>query len=308
MTGLFEDDIKGKKAQINSMVKEAYENAIRTPQAILKISGFSKAPQKLQAHIRYISRAGTLTGQTETQDSLTREAMQTKVQQWIEQTRARKNGRIAMKMILSAPAGSSVKDTTKAIDQFAKQTFGDNHDYFYVIHTDTNYPHGHLVVRVQGYDNKRLDPKKKDLENWRIQFAARLRANGIEATATRRASRGVCKKTDVIDLEKIRQRKQIPRIDQAILKAAVDELKGKPQKSPWLDKIKKTNQAYQKHYIQLGEQLLSSEDAHTRKIGQTIKTYGENFPAAKTRQQEYKDKLLQNIKSNQKGRGGEAER
>jgi hypothetical protein len=48
----------------------------------------------------------------------------------------------------------------------------------------------HLIVRAQGRDGQRLNPRKADLARWRQEFADRLMERGIAASATRRQSRG----------------------------------------------------------------------------------------------------------------------
>jgi hypothetical protein len=310
MDGIFESQIKGKPGKNVSglTIKEAYQNATKTPQAVIKISGFSKDQKKLQVHIKYISRAGKLKSESANKDSLDFQGMKEKIDHWTEHTKNRKNGRIAMKIILSAPEGSSVKGTTKAIDHLADTLFGDNHDYFYVIHTDTKHPHGHLVVKVQGYDGKNLNPKKKDLELWRKKFAEKLRENGIKATATRRASRGVTKKSDKMAVVKLRERKKIPKVDKAILNDAVTELKGKKIESPWKEKINKTHQDYKTYYMKIGEDLINTKDEKAIVMGEEIKKYGEQLPESKTRREEYKEQLMQNAKDNKKERGHDKER
>ena len=52
-------------------------------------------------------------------------------------------------------------------------------------------PHVHLSVRAESKHAKRLSPRKADLHRWRETFAEKLRGWGIDAEATRQASRGV---------------------------------------------------------------------------------------------------------------------
>jgi hypothetical protein len=49
----------------------------------------------------------------------------------------------------------------------------------------------HLSVRAESKHGKRLNPRKADLHRWRETFAEKLRGWGIDAEATRQASRGV---------------------------------------------------------------------------------------------------------------------
>ena len=48
----------------------------------------------------------------------------------------------------------------------------------------------HLSVRAESKHGKRLNPRKADLHRWRETFAEKLRDRGVEAEATRQATRG----------------------------------------------------------------------------------------------------------------------
>ena len=59
-----------------------------------------------------------------------------------------------------------------------------------VLHDHQANPHVHLSVRATGRDGSRLNPRKADLHRWRETFAEKLRGYGIEAEASRQATRG----------------------------------------------------------------------------------------------------------------------
>ena len=108
----------------------------------------------------------------------------------------RRDGSLSVNVILSMPAGTdavAVKDAARA---FAIDTFGGNHDFVFVQHLDDKHPHVHLTVRSLGYNGKRLNPRKADLQIWRERFAGELRLRGIEAEATPRRTRGRVRKAD----------------------------------------------------------------------------------------------------------------
>lgn len=48
-----------------------------------------------------------------------------------------------------------------------------------------------ISVRAEPRFGKRLNPRRADLQRWRETFAEKLRGRGIEAEATRQATRGV---------------------------------------------------------------------------------------------------------------------
>ena len=56
---------------------------------------------------------------------------------------------------------------------------------------DSHRPHVHLIVRAQGANAQRLNPRKADLARWREAFADQLMERGVAASATRRQTRGV---------------------------------------------------------------------------------------------------------------------
>ncbi|WP_065845207.1 MobP1 family relaxase, partial [Campylobacter fetus] len=70
----------------------------------------------------------------------------------------------------------------EAVYKTIKDKFPDN---FFVItfHGDTDNPHCHVCIKVAKSDGKRINIKKQDLSNLRVDFAKNLNNLGIEATA-----------------------------------------------------------------------------------------------------------------------------
>jgi hypothetical protein len=63
----------------------------------------------------------------------------------------------------------------------------------------------HISVRAESRHGKRLNPRKADLHRWRETFAEKLRDQGIEAEATRQATRGRDRNYDTLWRLKARQ-------------------------------------------------------------------------------------------------------
>jgi hypothetical protein len=63
----------------------------------------------------------------------------------------------------------------------------------------------HISVRAESRHGKRLNPRKGDLHRWRETFAEKLRDQGIEAEATRQATRGRDRNYDALWRLKARQ-------------------------------------------------------------------------------------------------------
>ena len=97
--------------------------------------------------------------------------------------------REAFNVMLSMPRGTDPLIVQKAAREFAKIEFAD-HRYVMVLHDHQANPHVHLSVKAESRHGKRLNPRKADLHRWRETFAERLRGWGIDAEATRQATRG----------------------------------------------------------------------------------------------------------------------
>src|SRR5215212_6766934 len=71
-----------------------------------------------------------------------------------------------------------------------------------VLHAHQANPHVHISVRAESMHGKRLNPRKADLQRWRETFAEKLRGRGIDAEATRQATRGASRNYPSIWQEK----------------------------------------------------------------------------------------------------------
>ena len=91
--------------------------------------------------------------------------------------------------MLSMPRGTDPLTVQCAAREFAKIELAD-HKYVMVLHDHQANPHVHISVRAESKHGKRLNPRKTDLHRWRETFAEKLRERGVEAEATRQATRG----------------------------------------------------------------------------------------------------------------------
>lgn len=103
----------------------------------------------------------------------------------------RQGDRHAMNLVLSMPAGTPIDAVTGAARAFGEAEFGDRHAYFFTAHDDTDHAHVHMTVRLTGHDGSRLKHKIPDLARWRGTFARELRERGVAANATPRRARWV---------------------------------------------------------------------------------------------------------------------
>jgi hypothetical protein len=97
--------------------------------------------------------------------------------------------REAFNIMLSMPRGTDPLTVQWAAREFAQAELAD-HKYVMVLHDHQANPHVHISVRAESKHGKRLNPRKTDLHRWRETFAEKLRERGVEAEATRQATRG----------------------------------------------------------------------------------------------------------------------
>jgi hypothetical protein len=87
------------------------------------------------------------------------------------------------------PHGTDPLIVQRAAREFANDELAE-HRYVMVLHDHQANPHVHLSVRAESKQGRRLNPHKADLQRWPETFAEKLRGWGIDAEATRQASRG----------------------------------------------------------------------------------------------------------------------
>ena len=165
----------------------------RAPQVMVKVIGGGRGIKAIAAHFRYISKNGRL----EIEDDLGetargKESLGELADEWrfggslIEDNSHRRE---AFNIMLSMPNGTDPESVRWAAREFAKAELAD-HKYVMVLHDHQANPHVHLSVRAESKHGRRLNPRKTDLHRWRETFASKLRERGIEAEATRQATRG----------------------------------------------------------------------------------------------------------------------
>ena len=181
----------------------------RAPQVMVKVTGGGRGMAAIRAHFRYITKNGRLDIEDDRGAvERGRDAVKEIERQWqfggayIGEEGHRRE---AFNVMLSMPRGTDPLIVQKAAREFAKIEFAD-HRYVMVPHDHQANPHVHLSVKAESKHGKRLNPRKADLHRWRETFADRLREWGIDAEATRQASRGEYRNRD--ELWRIKAREQ----------------------------------------------------------------------------------------------------
>jgi hypothetical protein len=181
----------------------------RTPEVMVKVSGGGRDVGGVEAHLRYIGRHGRLPVETDEglalqgrgaareiaadwQLDLCRSQYKPKPAEGQKDTRAK----LVHNIVLSMPAGTPAGKVLAAARVFARENFALQHRYAMVLHTDQAHPHVHLVVKCEHEfePGRRLYIRKETLRQWREQFAALMREQGVAANATPRQVRGQIRK------------------------------------------------------------------------------------------------------------------
>ena len=274
----------------------------RAPEVMVKITGRTKSVEHLKSHLDYITRNGELTGETEQGTLLAgRDGLKDLQQRWADDAALdnarRRDGSLSVNVILSMPAGTdeiAVKDAARA---FAIETFGGNHDFVFVQHLEDKHPHVHLTVRSLGYNGRRLNPRKADLQIWRERFAGELRLRGIEAEATPRRTRGRVRKADRGAVLALRKRGVLPLVDRRAREEALREAReGKSGKRPWEEKIQSRQRAIRETYLRFAEELEAAGSASDKALARELREFVREMPAIETKRHVLKRELAEFVK------------
>ena len=239
----------------------------RAPQVMVKVTGGGRGMQAIAAHFRYISKNGRLDIEDERGETMRgKDTLPELADDWrfggslIDDIGDRRE---AFNIMLSMPRGTDPLIVQRAAREFAQAELAD-HKYVMVLHDHQANPHVHLSVRAESRHGKRLNPRKADLHRWRETFAERLRGWGVEAEATRQASRG-------------RSRNYHPLWR---IKAADDgRLRtGRPQTKASPKALANRTEAVQA-WREIARALATSSDRADRDLAASIATYLRDMPA-----------------------------
>ena len=165
----------------------------RAPQVMAKVTGGGRGMKAIAAHFRYISKNSRLDIEDERGEKMRgKDTLDELANDWrfggtlIDDVGDRRE---AFNIMLSMPRGTDPLIVERAAREFAQLEVAD-HKHAMVLHNHQANPHVHISVRAKSKHAKRLNPRKVDLHRWRETFAEKLRGWGVEAEATRQATRG----------------------------------------------------------------------------------------------------------------------
>lgn len=234
-------------AKSKDAVRAAFLRTIKkTPEVMLKIKTGGMSLQGIKRRMDYIGRWGAVELEDQAGNLYNgKDEIKSLMEDWQGYGIPAKGGRRkeALHVILSMPPGTPVDGFQNAARHFAGDVFS-NHKYAFALHTDDAHPHVHLIVKVMNEDGVRINPRKRDLQLWREQFAEKLRQEGIEANATSRRARGVVRRQErqttlQIDEQYQQGRRARPSAVTCIReKNAQNEIAGQPLPQPGAEKAR----------------------------------------------------------------------
>jgi hypothetical protein len=241
----------------------------RAPQVMVKVTGGGRGMQAIVAHWCYISKNGRLEIEDERGQTMRgKEALRELADDWrfggslIEATSERRE---AFNVMLSMPRGSDPLSVVWAARQFAQVELAD-HKYLMVLHDHQANPHVHISVRAESKHGRRLNPRKGDLHRWRETFAQKLRERGIDAEATRQATRGSSRNHDPLWRSKAQEDGRLRTSSRVAVKSGA--------------RARATRADALEAWRQLGRALGASSNGGDRKLARSIEGYVKRFGVA----------------------------
>lgn len=189
------------------LVEHIRRTVQRVPEVMVKV--LPRASNDLRAagnHLDYIGRYGQLPLELDDGERFEGRCGQELLEEWdldIDDVRrqgaltggqGKKSPKLIHKLMFSMPAGTPPEKVLAAVRNFAREHFWGQHRYAFVLHTDEDHPHVHLVLKAMSRESARLNIRKATLRHWRSEFARNLRLLGVPANATERAVRGEYRK------------------------------------------------------------------------------------------------------------------
>ena len=268
--------VRGRQPRLSSLSARQRAAAIRgrieatvvrrVPQVMVKVTGGGRGMKAIAAHLRYISKNGRLEIEDERgQTGRGKELLRDLADDWrfggslIENVSDRRE---AFNIMLSMPRGTDPLTVQWAAREFARKELVD-HKFVMVLHDHQANPHVHISVRAESKHGKRLNPRKTDLHRWRETFAEKLRERGVEAEATRQATRGSSRNPDPLWRIKAREGGRL-------------RTNGETTKSG--DQARATRAQALQAWMQIGKALAESGEPGDLRLAASIKRFVQDMP------------------------------
>ncbi len=244
----------------------------RAPQVMVKVTGGGRGMRAITAHFRYISKNGRLEIEDERGATTRgRDALRELADDWrfggtlIDDVSGRRE---AYNVMLSMPQGTDPLAVLRAAREFARTELS-SHKFVMVLHDHQANPHVHISVRAESRYGKRLNPRKADLQRWRQVFAEKLREWGIDAEATRQATRGRSENYEPLWRLKAREDQRLRSADS-----------GSSTKSTARARVTRAQAA--EAWAQIARALAASSEKADRDLARSITKFFEDMPTGRT--------------------------
>jgi hypothetical protein len=260
---------KGSKADVRGRLQGV---AKRTRQVMVKITpGKNHTLRAVRKHLQYIGEDGQ--GVVHDQDGNEfkgKDAIEQLAWKWEHtgpQMPDETDKRLMFNIMFSMPEGTDERAVYAAVKATCEAEFA-GHQWAMGQHFDEPQVHCHVAVKAEGMDGVRLNPRKADLQRWRERFAHELRSRGIEAEATKRATR--------LHQQRINKPWAVTRLEERNMPT-----NAKPAETDALRvaKWKKTEQKAASSYDRIVDALYRSSDAADRILAKQLE---ESIAAAKS--------------------------
>jgi len=278
----------------------------RAPEAVVKVlprdSNDLKAAGK---HLDYIGRYGKLELESDDGERLPGKVGKALLDDWdldidearrqskLAATTNRQPPKIVHKLVFSMPAGTPPDKVLSAVRNLAREIFYGQHRYAFVLHTDEDHPHVHLVLKAVSEQGVRLNIKKATLRHWRCEFARNLRLLGVEANATERAVRGETRKAKKDGIYRASLRGDSTYVRAQIEAVAAELVRGSLHTEPGKRKLVETRKAVEGRWHSVGNYL--AKDGH-RDLADDVRKFVERMPAARTERERMAAELVEHAR------------
>lgn len=264
----------------------------RVPEVMVKV--LPRASNDLNAagkHLDYISRYGKLPLETEDGERIESQRGMAILEEWdldiddvrrqpeLAGTKGRKPPKLVHKLMFSMPAGTAPDKVLAAVRNFAREEFWGQHRYAFVLHTDEDHPHVHLVLKAVSEEGVRLNIRKAMLRHWRSEFARNLRLLGVQANATERAVRGQYRKAKKDGVYRAGLRGDSSHMRAQAEAAAASLIKGKFNVEAGKDRVLETRTRIEEAWRLIARNL-AGEDRHD--LASDVRRFAQSMQPART--------------------------
>jgi hypothetical protein len=273
---------------------------------MVKVTGGGTRLSAVSAHLTYISREGELEIQTDDGERISnRDQQKALLKTWHlelivgQYRRSRSNAvpsrpvKLVHNIVLSMPAPTPAEKVRAAAQKFAREKFR-AHRYLMALHTDQQHPHVHLVVKAESEYGQRLHIDKQMLREWREDFAAMMREQGVAANATSRAVRGRKKRKAQDRLYRAR-RHGTPAVLREQVEAVAKELKKTGTvRDPARTKLVQTRKALISHWMNIADSLDAQGEAV---LAGEVRQFATRLPPVLTDRERIAVQIIRHLKS-----------